>query len=896
MKKIKQTNKRSDNWFIRQWPFIVFSLILVFICRGFLFKPGYFLFGEFFGSTDFTFFLKNALQPWTDNSILGHSSIGFPITYGLHPAYMLTPPIPHILWFSLLSLIQIIFGVSWNLKIYIIFELFIPFTGMYFFALFWFNEHKKNRLLHQALSFTVSIIYTINVAIGDRIFAGHLFYPLGYGLMPLYLFFLCVSIEEKVRKKKTIFILLASLICSIILWIMPHLLILSLFFLFFYFFIFVIGDREKIKIFFLGGFISTAIGFLLNINLWFPALFYSESYPFFKNSVYILANVYNTSPYVTLDKILTSTSGGEKELLIEATYKSLFLLRLILPLLALILLIVNKNRKKSFFLFLLAVFGIIFGMGVNYPFEKFYGFLYEHIFLFEPFRDTSKFIIFYVFALSLILPTLFVYIYKYLRTWTLLIVFLFVIFLLYINPMFNSGNFAGNIRPLLYPKKYDVLKELLAKDKDYYRVAIYPNDKYVGDYDWFPKIPNGSIHPTIFSSMVPLSKGLAVSNRTVANYSSRFLDYIEDNLDKDWAIKQLGENSVKYIFIDPDMKGYERYENMISTNSAATKIPLIKGFDTYKINNFTLGNIKEKEAYYYAGDLSGLAKIPSNVALINIEHNDNSIVDTYYSDTIFLNSVNIDDVFYSTLKDYSFSFLPEVRFTTDGRSQFILLGEYLRDLTKKGLLLLSDETIGTSGESSIGKKKSYLPGSYRIILRILSSPLNSNNISVSFGEETIKKTNFQEENEKFIWLDLGRIEIDKQNPAFSIKNNQNSGLVVDSIIIIPEKEFKKRQTEFADWINKLKIIDIKNIKSIAKDSNKQEITVIPQSYSPYWDICGGKTFLVNFYSLGTDCENEKRIYPHFKPAKLFYFSLVASVAIHIFIFIFVIRLIFQKKK
>lgn len=860
--------------FIDYFPFIAFAMIILYACRGFLFIPGNILFGEFISSTDFAFFLKDALKAWSDYTILGHSNIGFPTTYGLHPAYLITPQRGFI-WFGLLSFFQLITG-TFASKLYIMVVLSAPFLGMYFFARFWFRQYQGNGLLYQSLSFVSGVLYTINAAVGDRIFAGHTIYSVGYGLMPLYLFFFCSLLEEKSRNRKIVFTLSAGIIFSLLLWAMPHLLIFCIFFLSVYFLLFVVGDKEKIKLFFVIGIVSTIIGFLLDINLWFPALFYLETIPFFKNSEYILLYAYNVAPYVTFDKILTFASAGENGILTKAAYQNLFALRLFLPITAGVLFVMNKNRRKSFFLLSIALFGLVFGMGVNFPFEKFYGFLYEHLFLLEPFRDTSKFVIMYAFGLSLILSTLFVYIHKISRKLVLPAVFALILFILYVNPMFTSGNFAGNIVPFGYPHKYNVLRDLLAKDKNHYRVAVYPNDQYMKSYDWFPKIPNSSIHPTIFSSLVPLDKGLAVSNRTVSNYSSQYLDYIESNLDKQWAVERLGNAGVKYIIVDRDMAGYQRYLQSLETNTAVSEIKLVNGFTVFTIKNFSDKPFRTQNAVYYFGDMKGLQYIPSNISLINLGQNPITVLSKNYSSDILLFNSSLNDIFLTSLSDYRFSFFPDIRFG-DGSTSFLISGETIRSFVQEGIHFYNPEGIVSGGINKQEKRSNLQQGRYRVFLSALSFPTGAGSVRVKIGNVSITKNIEKKQVDTLVWIDFGEVHVNSNNPSVAIYNLEQKYLIVDTLLIVPENVYDARLKEFTQLTQNKKIVvlnDQTGFNSLVQ--NEKQVTAMPQSYSPYWDICGEPTFLVDFYATGSVCKDDKSIKPSFKPTAVFDASIILT--------------------
>ncbi|MBI2641088.1 hypothetical protein HYW87_00635 [Candidatus Roizmanbacteria bacterium] len=67
---------------INYYPFIFFSVILVFVTRKFLFKDGNIVYGEFFGSNNYFFFLKYFLSAWGDYTTFGHSNIALTTSYG----------------------------------------------------------------------------------------------------------------------------------------------------------------------------------------------------------------------------------------------------------------------------------------------------------------------------------------------------------------------------------------------------------------------------------------------------------------------------------------------------------------------------------------------------------------------------------------------------------------------------------------------------------------------------------------------------------------------------------------------------------------------------------------------------------------------------------------------
>lgn len=875
------------------YPHIIFVFIVLFVSRNFLFKSGYVLFGELPTSTNYLFFLKDFLKSWSDIAILGRSNIGFPTTYGLNQAFMVTPPMPNLIWFSFMSILQFVFGSLWSVKTYIVLALLLPFVNMYYFAKFWFWELEKKPFLFNSVAFASGLIYGINSMVGDRVFAGHLFYNFGYAIFPLLLLFLFKSIETKVKKKRLSYILFAGLISSFLVWMMPHLFIIVLISLSLYFLLFVLPDANKIKSFFINGVLTVLIGLISNIYLWLPALFFSETYPYLKNNVHILSYLYNITPFVTFDKVITLSGGAERLFLTKEKYENFFLLRLFLPFLTIVGLILTQERRKSLLAFLLIVSGIVFGMGVNYPFENMYKYLYQNLFLFSPFRDTSKFIILYIFGLSLTIPVIFIYLAKIFKRAFWPIVGLLTIFILLINPMFISGNFQNNVIPFQYPKKYDVLSEFLSKQKGNFRISIYPNDRYVGNYDWFPKSPNGSIHPTLFSFFLPLSKSLAVSNRTTGNFSSRYLDYLESNLVYPWAVNRLGEEMVKYIIVDPSMRGYETYLERLRSNPDILETNLVEGFYIFKSKNFLPKIIKKRPAVYYYGDIKGIKNLPSDLALINLGLNPTTdILSKNYSNNVILYNASLDDVFYSSLNKFNFSFFPEVRFKV-GVKEFYIPGEYLRDLTLKGISFYNPEIIATTGKNNIKKISNLKSGKYNILLSLFSYENFTNAIKIAVDDVPLIKTGFRKKNNTFEWVDFGEIEIKKDRPVITVENLEDNSFYLDNLLIVPVDQYKKLKENFYSEIKSKKIISLKESESLNINSlkqNQKSIYVFSQSFSPHWKICDSSVFRVNFYGTGAVCDNKANLNPQFKPELLYKISLILAFMFHLFLVLFIIKL------
>lgn len=878
------------------YPFIIFSIIIIYATRKFLFKDGNILYGEFFGSTNYFFFLKEFLNAWGNYTVFGNSNIGLTTSYGLNPVFWIVPGSYNIPFLLILSFLQIIFS-TFSMKVFILLALMLPFFGMYYFAQYWFNKFRPSAFILNSISFISALIYSISTPMGNRISAGHLKYNLAHGLLPL-LFLFIFKANEVNTSKKTIklSILLSGLIIGILVWLMPHLISFYLFVLGFYFVLFILGNKKRVLIFFITNIVSALIGLLLNVNVWLPALFFNEKLAYISDPQYLSSYVYSTSSGMNIKNLITLAGGFEQNFFSVNAFEKFIQLKFILfylAILALIGLIINNKKRDSLFLLLVGITGVVFSLGINYPFEKIYNFLFENFFLFKPFREIGKFIILYLFSLSILVPYIFLKLSNFLNKKIIfLLITVFTVYLLYVNPNFTSGNFY-TIASFKIPEKYSKLNNFLSKQLDDFRIAIYPNDKYVGQYDWFPKIVNTPPFSNIFLSLFPLSKNLAISNRTMTDWSSRYLDYLELHLDQPWAVERLGEEMVKYIIVDHSYPGYEKTISNLQNNSAVKKVNGIRGFSIYEIKKFYPQSVKKKEAVYYYGDLIGIKYVPSSIALINLFENSTKLLVSNYSNYIVLYNSPIEEIFYQSLEQYKLSFFPEVRFAKDLAKEFYVPGEYLRSITQNGITPYNPEIIRTGNQNVKIQKKFLLEkGKYKVLLSTISAEGQSGSIKIVVNDIIKEKSNFRKKNTGLEWIDFGEIDIKKPDVNIGIENLDKGSLYVDYLLIIPVDQYEKLRKDFYSKIKSKKIINLKESESLNVDSLKQNqktIYVFSQSFSPYWKICDSPVFRVNFFGTGVACK-KTNLNPQFKPELLYRISLILSLMFHLILVSFIIKL------
>ena len=844
--------------------------------------------------------MKDNLHAWGQYTTLGHSNIGFPNIYGNNPTFFISNGSALIRWMSFKTILYFIFG-DFETKIYLLFSIIFPLLGMYYFAKHWFSQLNINKSLIPWISFISGFIYAFNVQIGYRIFAGHISYNYGFGLLPFYLLFILKSSEVRGNYKK-IYLLIAGLFLGTMIWLMPHIMYMLALILGFYLILYLFNKKSWILI--INIIISCIIGFLLNIDSWLPGLIFKETYPLIDNFFYNLSSYYGSSATATFHNVLTATAMAEKTWLEPNLFEILSKIRIVFPIMAFFGFVysiyIEKNKKRSVFILFITVIGIIFAMGANYPFEKLNVFLYTNIFLFKPFRDPSKFFMLYVFGMAVFIPYLLILFSRLSKKLLFLLFILFPILIIYSNHIFFSGNFGNIISPFNYPNKYSQLNNFLKSKIGDFRIAIYPNNLRVGNYDWYPKTNSGSPYYNLMISYFPLVKNTANSNRTISDYSSRYLDYLENNLDNYQIIERLGNEKVRYLIVDKSFLGYRTIERIFNKNRNLQKISTISGFSIYEIKKYNNKEIRESPAIYYYGDIKGVKNLPSDLALINLGLNSASdILSKNYSNNVILYDSSIDEVFYNSLNKYKMSFFPDVRLKV-GSNDFYVPGEYLREMTSKGISFYNPEIIATTGKNNIKKISNLKKGKYKILLSSLSYKNFTNAVKIEINNIPIIRNNFRKKNDTFEWVDFGEIEIKVNRPEIKVENLEDNSFYLDYLLIIPVDQYKRLQEDFFTKIKSKKIINLKESESLNVDSLKKDqklIYVFSQSFSPYWKMCENYPVLrVNFFATGVACDKKSNLDPQFRPEFLYKLSIILYGIFYLLIFWKIARFIKSEKK
>ena len=872
MFEIKKIMLKLKKFFVNYYPFILFLGLILFFSRKFILKEGYFLFSEFFESVNYAFTLKHLLKSWTDYTALGYSNITSNNWLGTYSATF----IPYLIF---LTFIEIVFGALKS-KVVILLSIFLPFLSMYLFSYRWFKSFVNSTFYLKAIAFASALVYSINSEMGTRIFAGHQSIIFGYGIFPLLLLCLFEALETKDSRNKKIYILLSGLIYSILFWLTPHLIFLSVIPLGLYFIFFSLTSKKNVVSFFVTVLTSGLIGFIINFYAWAPPIFFNEKFFTISSPTYYAWHLFWASRFSSFNNVIRVFNQNDVQLLIPKFQKMIFNLKLIFPIIALAGFLLLKKSKKTLFIFFLTITGIILSMGVHAPFEKIYVFLYKYIFIFKSFRDPSKFLILYLFGLSLFTGYFFTYIYNKKKQLLYLFAFFFTVLIIVANPFFYSGNFNNNIVPLRLPQKYEELNNFLAKDKEDYRIEIFPNDVYLGQYQWNINVPISLASETPFGSLFPLKKNPVKLGSQIYYPSYHYLDFLESNIESDWAIKKFGDAGVKYVIVDHSIKDYEKNNNLLSKNNLLIKTNFIEGFTIFEIKDYQKQALIKKNAIYYYGNMSGLKYLPADLSIINLNLNNADILDHNYSSSIFIYKSSINDIFLDSLKDYRVSFLNKLRFNLDGTKDFLLTGWYANQFIKKGINPLNLEGMYTNGPNSIQQKLKIKKGNYKVFVSVLNHPDpttgTSNSMKISFGNKSQSRININGDKSLYRWVDFGEFKVENDSPLIQIKNLENKYLYIDSVLVIPTKVFTDKQNNFNNKIKSKKIYYIDKVEDFGQiKNNSKEITIMNSSYSPYWNICNKPTFIVDFYAIGSDCEKIKPN-PYFTPDKFYKFSLLLS--------------------
>lgn len=248
----------------------------------------------------------------------------------------------------------------------------------------------------------------------------------------------------------------------------------------------------------------------------------------------------------------------------------------IYPIFAFSALFFAKKDKRIIYFSLIAIFGIFMGKGANIPFGGIYAWLYYNLPFFNFFREPIQWWVIIGFSYAVLIAYFFYYFYqaieKLIKTkfpkvsiasiFAKILVTLPVIFLVLsiAIPAFD-GRLGHGLNPVRFAQEYDLFRQFLLKEKDFYRTLSIPSNQRF----------------TYFSS----------------NHPYVAFNYLPENL-KSLNTKLLSLESIRYIVLPDDVLGdvfvnsynNKHYENFIESarsNQEYKPLKRVAGFGNIKM-------------------------------------------------------------------------------------------------------------------------------------------------------------------------------------------------------------------------------------------------------------------------------------------------------------------------
>lgn len=282
----------------------------------------------------------------------------------------------------------------------------------------------------------------------------------------------------------------------------------------------------------------------------------------------------------------------------------------IYPIFAFSALFFAKKDKKIIYFSLIAIFGVFMGKSANIPFGFVYSWTYYHLPFFNFFREPLQWWVIIGFSYAVLIAYFFYYFYQeiektvrrkfrkgvFINSFAKILFTLPVIFVILsiAIPAFD-GRLGHGLNPVLFAKEYDLFRQFLLKEKDFYRTLNIPINQRFTYYS--------NNHPYVA------------------------FDYLPDNL-KSLNTKLLSLESIRYIVLPDDVLNdvfvdrynKEQYENFIKStdsNQGYEDLKEVNGFGNIKLweNPNDIPHLMAvKDLVYIVGPpkMSDLAGIPTS--------------------------------------------------------------------------------------------------------------------------------------------------------------------------------------------------------------------------------------------------------------------------------------------
>ena len=219
-----------------------------------------------------------------------------------------------------------------------------------------------------------------------------------------------------------------------------------------------------------------------------------------------------------------------------------------IPVLAFLGFVLNIKKPKVYFFLFLSLLGILLTKQSDKPFPNLYLWLYQHFPGFNAYREASKFFVILSLGYSGLIAYFIFALRSHKRALIIASIFVSILFLRNTLPLV-TGKIAGIFIPKNRPQDYDIVKDFIHRQPDFFRTAWFPAAGIWGYYDALhPKI---DLHTVYFNTLGPYilkqpgfrpavnTSGLIdkINHQALNLFTQNFSDQLLDSL------------SIKYVII-----------------------------------------------------------------------------------------------------------------------------------------------------------------------------------------------------------------------------------------------------------------------------------------------------------------------------------------------------------
>jgi len=470
------------------------------------------------------------------------------------------------IFYMLFFLSSHLFGFTWDIFTRVIFLIPIVFlTPIFSFLLF--RKVFKNNLT----AFFSACIYSFNTFF-LKLQLDWITYAFIWWLLPA----LFLSMINYLETKKNNYLIYNALLVFLGLVFELRIMILVLVFLTLFQIIFLITCPEHIK-----EKVKSSFYILLSIILGFLGHAYWIIPIKFSNIFGEVMNYASPNPFVSFYNIIDALTlhmyswsyNFVMEPFIRQPVECRHFLIPIFAILGIVYAITQKIKIQKhiliFFMIVLPLF-IFLGKQELKPFPNIYGWLFQHLLLFNLYRESGKFFILFALPLSFFFGLGLYYVYNLISKYRKNLAVVLCIFILFLSSIYNLEHFfdqkiGGMAKGVKMENDYQILEKKLSSDINFHRVLWIPGKPRFGFYS--------EVHPLIgTNNLIIIFKRLMSSNSVYNKLPARSqsLFFLQQN----YSQQLLNNIAMKYIILPTATSRIKK----ISSNKTETVTEIYEHF------------------------------------------------------------------------------------------------------------------------------------------------------------------------------------------------------------------------------------------------------------------------------------------------------------------------------